>query len=40
MPQKSVWMTIALVVGILLLVLFFGDYLWINLIHSGSAPSP
>jgi uncharacterized membrane protein len=33
-------MTIAFEGGILLLVLFFWDYLWINLIHSESAHAP
>ena len=39
MSRKAVWMTIALIGG-MLLILFCWDYLWINLIQSGSIDAP
>lgn len=36
----SWWLLLAVTGGAVLLVLFFGDYLWINLIHRGSVDSP
>lgn len=39
MSRKAVWMTIALIGGTLL-ILFCWDYLWINLIQSGSIDAP
>jgi hypothetical protein len=33
------WITVALVAGMLLLLMFW-DYLWVNLIHSGSVDPP
>ena len=39
MSRRTVWITIALIGGTLL-ILFCWDYLWINLIQSGSIDAP
>jgi hypothetical protein len=39
MSKQRVWLMVA-VGGAILLLLFFWDYLWINLIHSGSVDAP
>jgi hypothetical protein len=39
MTKQRVWL-IAVVGGAVLLLLLFWDYLWINLIHSGSVDPP
>jgi hypothetical protein len=38
--SRALWITVALAAGVLLLVLMFWDYLWVNLIHSGSVDAP
>jgi hypothetical protein len=37
--SPALWITVALAVGVLLMLMFW-DYLWVNLIHSGTIDAP
>ncbi len=37
---RTLWITVALAAGVLLLMLMFWDYLWVNFIHSGTIDTP